>query len=116
MDMKLDFKKSRLFCVQKGCFRCSATSSTRHVVRLSHHAHGVVAGYLLWRPPLDHFTTFMESDIRLTKIVSGAMTDSSQLQKWEIFRVNVFTFGANAASAEDGIYLLDARTTIGPTV
>ncbi|KAG2357034.1 hypothetical protein BDR07DRAFT_1421412 [Suillus spraguei] len=28
-------------------------------------------------------------------------------------RVNVFTFGANTASAEDGIYLLDARTTIG---
>jgi hypothetical protein len=27
-------------------------------------------------------------------------------------RVNVFTFGANTASAEDGIYLLDARTII----
>ncbi|KAG2360544.1 hypothetical protein BDR07DRAFT_1486863 [Suillus spraguei] len=27
--------------------------------------------------------------------------------------VNVFTFSANTASAEDGIYLLDARTTIG---
>ncbi|KAG2359426.1 hypothetical protein BDR07DRAFT_1488287 [Suillus spraguei] len=31
-------------------------------------------------------------------------------------RVNVFTFGANTASVEDGIYLLDARTTIGPIV
>ncbi|KAG2352246.1 hypothetical protein BDR07DRAFT_892304 [Suillus spraguei] len=31
-------------------------------------------------------------------------------------RVNAFTFGANTASAEDGIYLLDARTTIGPIV
>ncbi|KAG1869967.1 hypothetical protein F4604DRAFT_1926750 [Suillus subluteus] len=30
--------------------------------------------------------------------------------------VNVFTFGANTASAEDGIYLLDARTTIGPII
>ncbi|KAG1879524.1 hypothetical protein C8R48DRAFT_668350 [Suillus tomentosus] len=30
--------------------------------------------------------------------------------------VNVFTFGANTASAEDGIYLLDARTTIGSIV
>ncbi|KAG2069800.1 hypothetical protein BDR04DRAFT_1101067 [Suillus decipiens] len=31
-------------------------------------------------------------------------------------RVNVFTFGANTASAEDGIYLMDARTTIGSIV
>jgi hypothetical protein len=31
-------------------------------------------------------------------------------------RVNVFTFGANTASAEDGIYLLDARTTIGSII
>jgi hypothetical protein len=31
-------------------------------------------------------------------------------------RVNVFTFNANTASAEDGIYLLDARTTIGSIV
>ncbi|KAG2090219.1 uncharacterized protein F5147DRAFT_787377 [Suillus discolor] len=30
--------------------------------------------------------------------------------------VDVFTFGANTASAEDGIYLLDTRTTIGPIV
>ncbi|KAG2366500.1 hypothetical protein BDR07DRAFT_1480177 [Suillus spraguei] len=28
-------------------------------------------------------------------------------------RVNVFTFSANTASAEDGTYLLDAHTTIG---
>jgi len=27
-------------------------------------------------------------------------------------RVNLFTFGADTASAEDGIYLLDARTII----
>ncbi|KAG2360236.1 hypothetical protein BDR07DRAFT_1413089 [Suillus spraguei] len=31
-------------------------------------------------------------------------------------RVNVFTFGANAASVEDGIYLLDARTIVGPII
>ncbi|KAG1870588.1 hypothetical protein DFJ58DRAFT_910965 [Suillus subalutaceus] len=31
-------------------------------------------------------------------------------------RVNVFTFNANTASAEDGIYLLDARITIGPII
>ncbi|KAG1794458.1 uncharacterized protein HD556DRAFT_436222 [Suillus plorans] len=30
--------------------------------------------------------------------------------------VNVFTFGANTASAEDGIYLLNTRMTIGPIV
>ncbi|KAG2063631.1 hypothetical protein BDR04DRAFT_1123131 [Suillus decipiens] len=30
--------------------------------------------------------------------------------------VNVFTFGANAASVEDSIYLLDARTTVGPII
>ncbi|KAG1837931.1 hypothetical protein DFJ58DRAFT_135776 [Suillus subalutaceus] len=31
-------------------------------------------------------------------------------------RVNVFTSGANTASAEDGIYLLDARITIDPII
>jgi hypothetical protein len=31
-------------------------------------------------------------------------------------RVNVFTFGANTASAEDGIYLLDVQTTIGSII
>ncbi|KAG1857635.1 hypothetical protein C8R48DRAFT_775554 [Suillus tomentosus] len=31
-------------------------------------------------------------------------------------RVNVFTFSANTASVEDGIYLLDVRTTIGSIV
>ncbi|KAG2119827.1 uncharacterized protein F5147DRAFT_767295 [Suillus discolor] len=31
-------------------------------------------------------------------------------------RINVFTFGANTASVEDGIYLLDTRSTIGPII
>jgi hypothetical protein len=51
----------------------------------------------------------------LTEKITGAMTHLLRLQKLEI-RVNVFTFGANTASAEDGIYLLDAWTTIGSII
>ncbi|KAG2366358.1 hypothetical protein BDR07DRAFT_1396276 [Suillus spraguei] len=34
----------------------------------------------------------------------------------EMGDIRVFTFGANAASVEDGIYLLDTRTTVGPII
>jgi hypothetical protein len=43
----------------------------------------------------------MEVDTRLIKRIAGVMTP---------------LFGANTSFAEDGIYLLDARTTIGPII
>jgi hypothetical protein len=43
----------------------------------------------------------------------GAFTVTPEIRD---IHVNVFTFGANTASAEDGIYLLDAWTTIGSII